>query len=385
VTDTAPGRADPLGILARFASTFPDGRARRYYLQSQARELLPGERVSKCLRKTLGDPEVWFSPEFKKSHYARLVTCGDVWKCPVCAAKITERRRQELKEAECRLKREKGFTYSTLMETFTSAHSREDKFEDLIEYNNQAFRKLKSGRWWIEFEAKYGIVGSIAGTEPTWGSENGWHFHKHVNFFFTIELDEVIAEEIRAELASKWAEILDDMGRYSSQIYGVVGSAPSNTWDDYFAKWGIAEEITKYPTKKGRGGYSPFDLLALAGAGEEWAGALFQEYGRAMKGRRQLVYSKGLKPLLGMTQPEKSDEVLASEAVEVGDILLAQLSKNQWNNVLILEARLKLLMIADSGNTARVHKFIVDLELPARLERERRWGNYHFQADPASP
>jgi hypothetical protein len=328
----------------------------------------------------LGDPEVWYSPEFKKSHFAKLITCGSVWMCPVCAAKITERRRQELREAEYELI-QKGTFYQTFMVTFTSAHSRGDKFVDLIEYNNQAFRKLKSGRWWQEFEAKYGIVGSIAGTEPTWGQENGWHFHKHVNFFCTRPKTEIDSAEIQADLAKKWGEILAGMGRYASQIYGVICSEPSDTWDDYFAKWGLTAEITKYPTKKGRGGYSPFDLLILAGAGEKWAGALFQEYAHAMKGRKQLVYSKGLKPLLGMTKPEKTDEVLAAEAVEEGDILLARLSRNQWAVILANDARAELLAIADRGDPDRVQSFLASLGA-ARA----RTANYDGTAgDPAPP
>lgn len=377
MTDTAPGRADSLGILARFAATFPDGRARRFYLQSVARDLLPEERVSKCLRKTLGDPEVWFTPQYKRSHYTKLVTCGSVWHDPVCAAKITERRRQELRETEYRLS-QKGITYQTFMVTFTSAHSRADKFTDLIEYNNQAYRMLKSGRWWWSvFEKQYGIVGSIAGTEPTNGEINGWHFHKHVNFFSTRPKSEIESLEIQTVLAEKWGEILAKMGRYASPIYGVICSEPSNTWDDYFAKWGLTAEITKYPTKKGRGGYSPFELLILAGAGEKWAGALFQEYAHAMKGRKQLVYSKGLKPLLGMNQEEKPDEVLAAEAVEKGDILLATLSRNQWAVILANDARAELLAVADSGDPDRVQSFLAMLGAAART--------VNFGVTPADP
>lgn len=34
-----------------------------------------------------------------KAFYQGLMACGGVWTCPVCAAKVSERRRQELKEA----------------------------------------------------------------------------------------------------------------------------------------------------------------------------------------------------------------------------------------------------------------------------------------------
>ena len=34
-----------------------------------------------------------------KAFYQGLMSCGGIWTCPVCAAKISERRRQELKQA----------------------------------------------------------------------------------------------------------------------------------------------------------------------------------------------------------------------------------------------------------------------------------------------
>ena len=52
--------------------------------------------------------------------------------------------------------------------------------------------------------------------------------------------------------------------------------------------------------KKGReGGYTPFDLLQLSIENQEIYGKLpsklFQEFAIAMKGARQLVWSRGLK------------------------------------------------------------------------------------------
>ncbi|MFX9934746.1 rolling circle replication protein, Rep63 protein, partial [Acinetobacter baumannii] len=68
--------------------------------------------------------------------------------------------------------------------------------------------------------------------------------------------------------------------------------------------------------KKGRnGGFTPFDLLQLSMYSEtvfeKYCGKLFQEFAIAMKGARQLVWSRGLKALLELD--EKTDEELAEE------------------------------------------------------------------------
>lgn len=387
-----PGRADPLGNIASIASTITDGRSRRYFLQSIARELLPTERVSFCHRRPFGKPEIWFNPNYKKSHYAKLVTCGSCWHDPVCAAKITERKRQELRQAEIRLAQDRynqwgelehGIRYTAFMTTFTSAHNLGDDYMELIADNNQAFREIKSGRWWIEFEKEYSIIGSIAGTETTYGEENGWHFHKHVNFLSGYDKADIPIEAINEALTDRWHNACKNNGRYTSALYGVEVSKPLSTWDDYFAKWGLSSEVTKYSNKLSRKdkhqSYTPFDLLDLAGAGSQKAKDLFVEYAFCIKGRNQLVYSRGLRKILGM-DVEKTDEELASEPVEVGESLLATLSLEEWKTVLSNDARGELLAVADSGDPLRIQSFL------ARLRPAARTVNFGgTAADPAPP
>ena len=77
------------------------GRALRYYLQSVVRELVgPHDRVRKCLRTPImANVGVGYSRKFRRASYVGLCICGRVWDCPVCAAKIAERRRGELRLA----------------------------------------------------------------------------------------------------------------------------------------------------------------------------------------------------------------------------------------------------------------------------------------------
>lgn len=74
-------------------------RLERFALQSAVRRILPDSRTSTCLRlkqKHVERVEVFRSTKHNRAHYGGLQTCSSVWACPVCAAKIAERRRQEL-------------------------------------------------------------------------------------------------------------------------------------------------------------------------------------------------------------------------------------------------------------------------------------------------
>ena len=80
--------------------------------------------------------------------------------------------------------------------------------------------------------------------------------------------------------------------------------------DRYVAKWGLPEEMSKGHMKKGKnGGYTPFDLLELSIEDKPLYGGklpskLFQEYAIVMKGQRQLVWGRGLKTLLRVTEKQ---------------------------------------------------------------------------------
>ncbi len=51
-------------------------------------------RVAMCHRGTQGDaPRLYTNPKGNRAEYRGLQTCGSVWHCPMCAAKISSKRR----------------------------------------------------------------------------------------------------------------------------------------------------------------------------------------------------------------------------------------------------------------------------------------------------
>ena len=307
-------QAEPLGINTKCASpnTVKAGdqddspRVRRFALQSAARELLPDERVSWCLRRLNFDErvvEIWYASNPGRAHLKNVAVCGSVWTCPVCSAKISERRRVEMTEAL-----EKNPDLTPILVTFTFQHERSDRLSELIETLNDSYRKLKSGKSWKTIAVKHGLVASVTGLELTWGHVNGWHPHKHALFFSNLKPDEIDLDDLKTRLVNRFQPIMARSDYYSSSLYGIDVRAGDERAVDYVSKWGLEHEIAKSPVKKGRGGYSPFQLLELYAARKKWAGVLFQEYAETMKGRRQLVWSRGGRELLGLVETEQTDE-----------------------------------------------------------------------------
>jgi len=372
------GRGAPsLGTTAKYVSTFPkpldssspSRLCERFALQSAARQLMPNERVSVCLRRPIpgaNSIDLLHDPKNKKGIYKNLQVCSSVWMCPVCAAKITEKRRLELQKGLDNWDR-RGPVF---LVTFTLQHEVNDSLSSILGGLLKSYRALRAGRWWQDFEARYSLQGSIKSLEVTYGL-NGWHPHLHVLMFFSgsVQLDQVASD-----LKARWLSQLDKNSLSASWRRGVDVRSSNSAIADYIAKfgresdWTLAHEMTKAPVKKARvnSGRSMLQLLADYLGGDQQAGAIWSEYAREFKGRRQLFWSPGLRSLLGLVQ-EKTDEELVIE-VENMAILLASLTLAEWRQVLKLELRAVLLELAATGHPDQVQIFLAGIGIRGQAQ-----------------
>lgn len=354
-----------LGINARIAYPPPsegtqsdkiaERRIKRYYLQSLARRLLKTEGVAKCMRVMFGGSvDCVHYPKIERGGFRGLVTCGSVWMCPLCAAKITERRRQELERANM-----SGL--SCVMVTLTLQHERGDSLGDLLAYLTEAYRKLKSGSPWQKFKQEFLYMGGVTATEPTFGIESGWHPHKHALWFSRLPVAEIDTESIRGWVSNRFGGILGRMGKYVSPVHGVHVRKGDNLAGDYIAKygqdaaresaWGISHELVKGAAKLAAGEhYTPFGLLEAYGLGVAWAGRLFQEYAVAMKGKNQLVYSPLTRERLGLSGVMATDQEVAEASEDQLGVIMARLTRLQWLEVLRHDRRGQLEAVVATGN-----------------------------------
>lgn len=114
------------------------------------------------------------------AHMSGVQSCGSIWACPVCAAKVRERRASEIPRAALAHMTAGGSVY---MATLTARHRIGHRLAPLLSTVIGGFRqKLISGRAWITERQALGVVGTIRSTEVTYGG-NGWHPHLHVLVF----------------------------------------------------------------------------------------------------------------------------------------------------------------------------------------------------------
>ncbi len=339
--------ASPAGDLS-----LSELRRQMYAMQDKAARLVPGSRIARCTRYRAGSVVDVRISTAGQAYYGGLQSCGSVWACSVCSARVTAVRRDELQQA-LDYARAGGLHLSLL--TLTGPHGPRDDLGKLQECHRQAYRYFVSGKRRLSaLLDELGFIGSIRGQEVTHG-QKGWHPHWHVLLFTAGPITEaqeaaVMTQWTRSAARAGLGEVnrgalhLDRSIRLSGdELVGKLGL--------YICKWGAAEELTRSHVKKaGRGGRSPWQLLSNAVDGDDRAAALWCEYERVYKGAKQLVWSKGLRELMGLKEVLSDDEAAALEPE--GWTVAAELTPVQWRAVRRAGLRAELLEVATTSNDA---------------------------------
>mgnify|MGYP000438573866 CR=1 FL=1 len=339
-----------------------ENRIIRFQRQSASRRLLQDKRVSGCLRNRLaGTVKVLKSKEHGKCHFADLMICGSVWDCPVCSAKISERRRVELTRAVDQYSKAGG---SVLLVTFTYSHKREDDLKELLAKQSKAFTWFYQHRTYKELKKRYMKKGRVRALEVNHGKTNGWHPHVHELWFIDLHLHDY--QTLKLEVFNLWVKACEKYGLGLPSWEHGVDIRGGKDASNYIAKfgledkktrdWGIEDELTKANAKKGRNGsLSPFELLDKCMSGDKEAEALFIEYSKAFHRKKQLTWSKGLKGIFNLD--ELTDEELAHQQDDEA-ILLATIEAEEWEAIIKTSSRSHdnrsiVLTLAENGNKCR--------------------------------
>lgn len=269
-----------------------------------------GGRVKSCGGKPLGISASLVRRPDTGHHFESMETCGSVWVCPVCAAKITEQRKADVEAVLAGHMAAGGRAY---MATMTIPHHRFQTCRELRKAVSAAWRKVKNGKGWQRARSRYGWDGDIRAMEITHG-DNGWHPHLHVLILFRPGIGKASAESFGGWLFEAWAAAIRRLGygdcSRSAFRFDQVNAATGAS--DYVSKWGAACELTKGHIKKARSGRTPWQLLDDAAGGDKEAAALFADFANAMKGARQLTWSRGLRDRY-LLEPEADDEAVAAD------------------------------------------------------------------------
>lgn len=378
-----------LGSIVKSASrnTSGDEKIARFALQAAARELAPTSQVRNCLRAIVPGRdcvEIWHSPTRQRAYYVNLVTCNRVWVCPVCASKITERRRVELAHRlgvrdELEIPAEKGRTktvmvprYYLALVTFTISHKSSESLTVVLDRLKRAYKKHWGGRWPAAWKARHRVVGTLRAIEVTHG-KNGWHPHIHLLLIRDSANTQGSVAEMDLDLTLRWQDMAAAVGGSASLDRGVTLSAADDKATEYLGKmgqqvdaaikrWDVVSELTKYPAKRGReASRTMWDLLADYIGGDVAAGELWIEGVEALRGTAHLMASPGLWKTIQAPDSVGDDAEMAQKQREASDAILASLTVDEWRTVALKGRRGELLEVASAGDPERVFAFIRDL------------------------
>lgn len=259
-----------------------------------------------------------------KAFYNGLQVCAMPWTCPVCASKISERRRQEVAKG---IQQAEVLGLKVYLVTLTVPHGLGDDAGQIVDKMTKAWTSLWQGRRGVELRNSLGLFGHIRALEVTHGA-NGFHPHFHVLMFYHPDQTKLEAWE---KLPLSWQKAAVRAGLPPPSLERGCQIDNGQKAAQYVAKgvWGLESEVTKGHVKKGKkGSRTPFDLLRDYMHGDKRAGALWRVYVDAFQGRRPLYWSNGFKKLLAIA--ELSDEEITSKPDDERSLLLAVINDGQW-------------------------------------------------------
>lgn len=296
-------------------------RVSRYRRRGLLWEVSTLERVRKCGRTRHDTAGVALRQTAQGVvGFSGVCTCGSVWACPVCSAKVMARRALEIGGAVAAWQSQ-GPEFQVLFATFTMSHHKGQRLDYLWGSLSGAWHKVVGGKGWLTDKARHGIAGWCRVVEVTDGP-NGWHVHVHALLF--IRSASVDVADLHGRMFGRWSRALVRCGlarpRMIAQDAHLVAGPCDSSLAAYFTKavdgaHRIGLELTQSQTKKARRRHSTVPTWGLLDEVEETGDVTrWGEWEAASKGRRQISWSKGLRELLGLRR-EETDEGIAAEEI----------------------------------------------------------------------
>lgn len=307
-----------------------DYRAERWSARGVLWDVSSLRRVTTCGRWSIRDDgTVEVRRKGEAVGYAGLATCGSVWACPVCNAKVQAFRRLEVAT---------GLTAaleggSAAFGAYTLQHRAGQPLRPLWKGLSTCWHAVTQSRAVRSIREDLGHVGIIRAAEVTHGL-NGWHPHLHPVHVFgqAVSVGDVAA--LHEAQFRAWRAAASRLGlaapSFAAQDLHLVGGgrAAGDALGDYFAKavygseplpadsvgWEMTSTQTKARTRA-KDSRTPWDVLRdFYTTGDLADLDLWHHWERGSKGMRALTWSRGLRDRLGL-DAERDDDQVAAEVV----------------------------------------------------------------------
>lgn len=263
-----------------------------------------------------------------------LANCGSYWRCPVCAVKISENKK-ELISRIITQHQEKNKRIGFI--TLTIRHTKYDTLKKSLDKILDNYKRFYNTRFFKKYSKSNGFIGQIKTLEITYSYDNGWHPHLHILFFYgeDSQLNEKKIELFQKQILTRWAKFRDNNALVSGQNQQIL----TNDISDYVAKYDISMEMTKGQIK-GSKGLTPFTALAKLSLNQfetieekRRLYGIYSNYVDQTFGRHFVNISRELKKHFPELQKdiEKTEQEIVDE-MEIDKILM-KISVDIWRKI----------------------------------------------------
>jgi hypothetical protein len=264
------------------------------------------ERLKKCRAVSFG--RVTLSLVGNHVIQSGLTTCGSVWTCPVCSAKILTHRKYEVDDAITAWANQGGYF---ILETLTLCHRLGDTVAKQRDALRVGWEAITHGSF-SENHKKVGQVGYLKVAEVTYG-KNGFHVHFHVLRFMKGNLSKVAENKWMTKIFNKWQKSIAASGFKTPQE---SGHHYERVYDHehlkgYFTK-GFDNPGTNESTSKSS---SVWGVLTEAIANPKSKHTfIWRTWESQSKGMRQMTWSRNLRQSLGLHKELEDEEIIGLPA-----------------------------------------------------------------------
>lgn len=368
------------GVSREAISGYQEARGNRYIRRFWSRRVTETRRHAGCGRWLHGgaDGSVMVRQGADgTAYFSGLQTCGSVWACAACAAKIRQERAEELDAGLARwLDRGHGVVFLTL----TLPHTWGDRLAETFDGAEKAWRCVRNSRAWRTEKDLYGLRHYVRTLEVTLGP-NGWHPHVHALLLTERPLLGHQVHRFGNRILSRWSQAIRQrlgvecgrQGFWFETGGRAAGKYITKVQDEAGKTRRLGMEMTRHDLKQARRAKSltPFRLLDAVAAGDGDARRMWTEFERVTKGRRCLTWSRGARDDLGLNDPEQriamgldpeplTDAEIAAR--EVGGDIVLQIGSEQWSRIVRYPgADAGLLWAVESGGLLGAGVFLLTL------------------------
>lgn len=302
-------------IINTNSSTPQTNKQRLNRNRYEAQKITLNQRARKCGNTPIG--KISICTDGKHAAWGGVMTCGSVWNCPPCNAKIMAKRRGELLQAFHAHEIDGGFA---VMETFTVPHTLDDTAENLTALLRRAFGEYNKSRQTKKLRNQYKQIGYCRTMESVHGEDSGWNHHFILVHFVESPMSATEIDNWAIESFRLWAEAVEKIsGRTAAKSgYDVRPVTDFDGLAGYLTKQSdrgpaLPPEGVLESTKPPQKGLNPWQLLnAWILTGDKRSKELWTEYERAVKGFHFISWSAEIRNRLGLAS-ETTDVELAAD------------------------------------------------------------------------